>query len=244
MLAMPQLAPIVAEPAADTEPPGNPWRPSEYTGLMIQALESAGSRLVHGSVLELGTGSGILLATLARLGADRLTGTDIEPSALVEAASLLGRLGHAAELLLGDLWAPVEGRRFDLIIANPPTFPARVPHYPGRLPSWSDGGPDGWRFFAPFLEGLATHLAPGGRAVVQHSGLLGLDATARLLARHGLAMRCLASSLMPVAPEKHAVLNPDVLARAEPRGVRLIGDHLLLAADILEIGTADSLGGA
>ncbi|MBK1657727.1 methyltransferase domain-containing protein [Paracraurococcus ruber] len=235
------LAPPPARP--DAVPAPDPWRPSEYTALLIQAL-TAGPPLPPGaSALELGTGSGVVLACLARLGAARLVGTDIEPAAIGRAAALLAGLGCRADLLQGDLWAPVAGRRFDLIVANPPQFPTLVPRFPGRRPSWSHGGPDGRRVMDRILRGLAAHLAPGGRAVLLHNAVLGLDATAAMLARDGLALRRIGGSLVPLPPEKRAAMHPRVLADAPEHALRRLGEHLFLAVEVLEIAAPPAPAG-
>jgi hypothetical protein len=63
------------------------------------------------------------------------------------------------EALQGDLYGPVEGRRFDLITANPPFVPA-----PAQEVGFRDGGPSGEDVQRRIVEGLARHLAPGGLA--------------------------------------------------------------------------------
>ena len=54
---------------------------------------------------------------------------------------------------------------------------------PGRLPTWSAGGADGRALLDPFLEGLAAHLAPGGRAVITHNAFVGLERSREIVAR-------------------------------------------------------------
>jgi methylase of polypeptide subunit release factors len=62
---------------------------------------------------------------------------------------------------VGDLFAPVRGETFDLIIANPPFVPG-----PQRGPSYHSGGPRGDRVLRRVVTGLPAHLAPRGSAVV------------------------------------------------------------------------------
>lgn len=212
----------------------DPWRPSEYTAFLIHTLRTAARPLVRGNVLEIGTGSGVVLAALAGLGAGGLVGTDIEPAAIEQAGGMLRRAGIEAELLLGDLWAPVAGRRFDLIVANPPHFPTTV-SYPGRPPAWSHGGADGRRVMDALLRGLRDHLADDGHAVVVHSAFLDLETTRRLLAGEGLALRRLASTRAFLAPEKRAIMTQEVLEHAGPEAIERIGDYVFLMTDILDI---------
>lgn len=221
----------------------DPWRPSEYTAFLIHTLENEARHLVRGTVLEIGVGSGAVLATLGALGAERLVGTDIDPEAVARTATLLDQIGRSAELLVGDLWTPLAGRRFDLIVANPPHFATVAPAYPGRPRTWSQGGPDGRGVMDPLLRGLRRHLAPGGHAILVHSAFLGTAATKRLLAKDGLAMRRAASALMPLAPEKQAVMTPAIFDGAGPDAVRRLGNHTFLTADIVDIFIDDGEGG-
>jgi methylase of polypeptide subunit release factors len=148
-------------------------RPSEYTAALIQTVRGM-RRFVRGaSVLEIGSGSGVVLAALAGMGVSALCGIDSEDQAVRTGQMLLGAMGASAEFHRGDLWQPVAGRRFDLVISNLPHFPTECCDFPGRLPSWSHGGHDGRRLLDPFLDGLAGHMTPSGRAVVTHNGFVG-----------------------------------------------------------------------
>lgn len=72
-----------------------------------------------GSVLDLGTGCGIQMVHASET-ARSVTGTDITPRCLDMAAATLAINEQHAELLHGPWFEPVEGRRFDRIVANPP----------------------------------------------------------------------------------------------------------------------------
>lgn len=222
---------------ADKRPEAGPelWRPSEYTALLLHALQTRARHLVRDVVLEMGVGSGVLLSSMAALGAARLVGTDIAPRALAAARDLLAGQGQTAELLAGDVWAPLQGRRFALIVANPPQFPVITPDFPARPPSWSDGGPGGRRVLDPLLRGLRAHLAEGGHALLAHNAFLGLARTRRLLAEQGLGYRRLASSLVALPPEKRAIMTPSVVADAPPETLHQIGGYCFARVDVLVI---------
>ncbi len=71
----------------------------------------------------------------------------------------INRLGHRLQILRGDLYEPVMGRRFDTVTANPPW----LPYPPGlRPPSIGHGGEDGLRMVWRILEGLPSAIAEGG----------------------------------------------------------------------------------
>ena len=57
-------------------------RPSEYTSALIQALRSEPERVRGRQVLEIGSGSGVVLAVLGTLGAGSVCGIDIEEDAI------------------------------------------------------------------------------------------------------------------------------------------------------------------
>jgi release factor glutamine methyltransferase len=146
-------------------------RPDTET-LVEAALAEPFARL-----LDLGTGSGVLAVTLlaeAR-GATGLA-TDVSDAALRVARDnaarhgVFPRLGFAA----GDWWGAVPGdARFDLIVSNPPYVteaehaglaPEITRHEP-RI-ALTPGG-DGLGAYRAILNGLARHLSPGGRLVVE-----------------------------------------------------------------------------
>jgi HemK-related putative methylase len=113
------------------------------------------------AVLDLCTGSGIqALAVAAR--ARRVVAVDIgaRAAALARLNAALNGAG-AVEVRSGDLYAPVRGERFDLILANPPFVPA-----PERGPAYHSGGPRGDRVLRRVVAGLGAHLRDGGRALI------------------------------------------------------------------------------
>ena len=67
-------------------------RPSEYTAALIQALRSDSGRVAGARVLEIGCGSGVVLAALAAMGAASVCGVDIESNAVAVSTRLLDDL--------------------------------------------------------------------------------------------------------------------------------------------------------
>lgn len=219
-------------------------RPSEYTAALIQVLQDRAGRVRGASVLEIGSGSGVVLAALAELGAASLCGVDIEQEAVEEGSLLLGQLGHgaAARLLHGDMWLPVAGRRFDMIVANLPHFPMEPHEIAGRLPSWSSGGADGRWLLDPFIEGLPVHLAVGGRAVITHNAFVGLERSREIAAQHGLALRVALTVLVYIPLEKLSWMTPGVLNAEEGRTIHRYGPYAFAEMHIVEIAAPGTLG--
>ena len=93
--------------------------PRPETELLVDAAKkklNAGDR-----VLDLCTGSGaIAVALKSEMSQLSLTASDISPEALKYARKNIDKLGLDIELLEGDLFAPLTGRKFDAITVNPP----------------------------------------------------------------------------------------------------------------------------
>lgn len=217
-------------------------RPSEYTAALLHALRIEPQRVRGASVLDIGSGSGVLLAALATMGAASLCGVDIEQDAVETGAALLHGLGYRAELLRGDMWQPVRGRRFDLIVANLPHFPMEHCPVSGRRASWSSGGPDGRELLDPFIEGLPDHLSPGGRAVSTHNAFVDLDRSRAVAARLGLELRVVLTVQVHIAAEKAALMTPSVLAAEQGRSIRTYGPHVFADMHIVEIAAPGTAG--
>ena len=112
-------------------------------------------------VLDLGCGGGVQ-ALLAARHAQHVVGVDLNPRALAFArfnACLNGI--RNVEWREGDLYAPVAGERFDLVVCNPP--------YVVSPESWllfRDGGGTGDGICARIVAGVGPHLEEGGFATV------------------------------------------------------------------------------
>jgi methylase of polypeptide subunit release factors len=212
-------------------------RPSEYTAALIQVLKTRPDLVRGSTTLEIGSGSGVVLAALAALGASSLCGIDIEEDAVASGMLLLAELGHGetAELYLGDMWLPVAGRRFDLIVANLPHFPMERSDVPGRLPSWSAGGSSGRTLLDPFLEGLPEHLAEGGRAIITHNAFVDLDRSREILARSGFVLRIALTTLVYIPDEKLARMAGNVLAAHDGGTIHRYGPYAFGEIHIVEI---------
>ncbi|HEU4421973.1 MAG TPA: methyltransferase, partial [Pilimelia sp.] len=88
-------------------------------GAASTTLAQATVRRPVGTALDLGAGCGVQALHLSA-HADTVTATDLSPRALRFAATTAALNGLTWELLRGDLAEPVNGRRFDLVVSNPP----------------------------------------------------------------------------------------------------------------------------
>ncbi|MFE9243721.1 methyltransferase [Nocardiopsis sp. NPDC006938] len=154
----------------------------EYVDLVAHAPfpAPASDRAGRRTAFDLGTGTGVLAALLARRGIDRVVATDISPRALACARENVRQLGVGERVeVVGPTLFP-EGRA-DLVVCNPPWLPAR----PTSTVEQGVYDPDGDMLHG-FLDGLADHLVPGGEGWLVLSDLaehLGLRSREDLLAR-------------------------------------------------------------
>ena len=139
---------------------------SEYVDLVADAPLPS-DRLAF----DVGTGTGVLAAVLARRGVHRVVATDNEPRAVACAGENFRNLGvqDRAEALLTDMFPP---GRAPLIVCNPPWIPA-TPHSSLDNAVYDPGS----RMLFRFLNELPDHLEPGGEGwlvlsdLAEHLGL-------------------------------------------------------------------------
>lgn len=211
--------------------------PSEYTAALIHALRGRPGLAYGAAVLEVGSGSGVVLAAIGDLGAASLCGVDIESSAVASGAVLLHTTGYGdkVEMVRGDMWRPVAGRRFDLIVANLPQFPMEPAAYGARLPSWSAGGPDGRWLVDRFLVGLSDHLNPGGCAVMTHNAFIDIERTRLIVQDHGLSLRVATTVMVYLPPEKFALMTSNILLAEQGRSIHRYGPYAFGEMCVVEI---------
>jgi release factor glutamine methyltransferase len=123
-------------------------------------------------VLDLGTGSGaVALALAQRWPSARLCATDLSPVALAVAAGNGHRLGLPVTWLLGHWWEPVRGRRFALVVSNPPYVSGDDPHladlgHEPRNALTPEG--DGLAALRNIIQDAPDHLEPGAWLLLEH----------------------------------------------------------------------------
>lgn len=137
-----------------------------------------------GVAIDVGTGSGVLAAVLARRGIRRVVATDLDPRALACARENVQRLGLSTrvEIVQADLFP--EGRAA-LVVCNPPWIPAR-PSSPMESAIYDPES----RMLRGFLRALPEHLEPGGEGWLVLSDLaehLGLRSRSQLLEEFEMA---------------------------------------------------------
>lgn len=148
--------------------------PRPETELLVEiCLERMGPA---GRLADLGTGSGaIALALLSERPGWAAVGVDRVAEALEVAAGNADRLRLARRItwLVGDLFGPLAGECFEVIVSNPPYIPTEeidrlqpeVAHYDPR--SSLDGGPDGLDVIRRIAAAAEEFMVPGGLLAVE-----------------------------------------------------------------------------
>lgn len=149
--------------------------PRSYIGELLVSGRLTESGLIPDteaitSVLDMCTGSGCLaiMAAMAFPNA-RVAAVDLSPKALAVARRNLADYGMQEQITLyeGDLFTPLDGQRFDLILTNPPYVDAAgmtdlPPEYEHEPRMALAGGDDGIDLVRTIIDRAATHLNPNG----------------------------------------------------------------------------------
>jgi len=157
----------------------------EYVELVAQAPLPAALQSAS-LAFDIGTGTGVLAALLARRGVQRIVATDQDPRALACARENITRLGlvQQVDIVQADLYP---AGRAALVLCNPPWLPVR----PSSPVEHAVYDPDS-RMLRGFLDGLAAHLEPGGEGwlilsdLAEHLGLRTREQLLALFAAAGL----------------------------------------------------------
>ena len=180
----------------------------EYVDLVAEAPLPATAL-----AFDIGTGTGVLAALLARRGVARIVATDQDDRALACARENIARfgLGEQVEVVAADLFP---AGRAPLVVCNPPWLPAQ----PSSLIEYAIYDPDS-RMLRGFIAGLAAHLTADGEGWLVLSDLaehLGLRTRAELLAAFDAAgLRVVGrNDIRPRHPRAADVDDPLHAARA------------------------------
>ncbi|MGW5052702.1 HemK2/MTQ2 family protein methyltransferase [Actinokineospora sp. NPDC004072] len=175
------------------------YRPQGDTRLLCSAFHDA--NLPRGaSVLDIGTGTGVVALTAARAGARAVTAVDVARRA-VATARVNAWLNRAPVTVLhGDALALVAGRSFDVVLANPPYVPSVADGaVTGPARAW-EGGCDGRAVLDRLCAAARDLLVPGGTLLMVHSALCGIDRSLLALRELGLKSAVVARAREPFGP--------------------------------------------
>ncbi|KAA2211500.1 methyltransferase [Teichococcus oryzae] len=177
--------PIAALGGATIHPDFGVFSPirGEYLDLVARAP------LPEGEIaFDIGTGTGVLAAVLARRSLSKILASDLSPRALACARANVERLGLSEQVVVreADLFPP---GRAALAVCNPPWLPGKA----SSTLEQAVYDPDS-RMLRGFLGGLAAHLLPGGEGwlilsdLAEHLGLRSRDQLLGMIETAGLTV--------------------------------------------------------
>ena len=140
-------------------------------------------------VLDIGTGSGAIAVSLAKLGRQaQVTAVDVSDRALEIARRNAERNGAAVEFVKSDCFSALKGRKYDMIVSNPPYISADEMR--GLMPEVTRepelalfGGADGLDFYRRISREAPEYLNEGG-CLLFEIGWLQKDAVSALVKAH------------------------------------------------------------
>ena len=168
----------------------NVYIPAEDSYLLADNLEIKSGQ----SVLEIGTGSGIVAMYASKL-TDDITVTDINFDACLLAEKNFKDNGiENIEILFGNLFEPVKNRKFDVILFNTPYLPTEDDEVLDDTINYAfDGGLNGRKVIDLFLNEVGDHLNDGGIVQMIQSSLSGNEETLEKLDQLGFIAEIAAS---------------------------------------------------
>lgn len=167
----------------------NVYIPAEDSYLLADNLEIKQGQ----SVLEIGTGSGIVAMYASRL-TDNITVTDINFDACELARKNFEDNGiENIEILFGNLFEPVKNRKFDVILFNTPYLPTEEDEVLDDTINYAfDGGLNGRKVIDLFLNEVGNHLNDNGIVQIIQSSLSGNEETLEKLDQLGFVSEIVA----------------------------------------------------
>lgn len=151
------------------------------------------------SVLDVGTGSGVIAVFACYHGAGRVLALDVNPAA-IRSAKRNARdhgFGEVMEVRRSNLFEQVGDEQFDVITANLP-FRNKFAHDVVARSQWDTD----FRTNTQFFDQVRRHLKPGGRIYFAHSNFGDPEAVRRLAKAAGFSIRLMARSAAAKAEAK------------------------------------------
>ena len=163
--------------------------PRPETELLVEFALERVAAAAAADVLDLGTGTGCVAVAIAKeLPRARVTATDVSIAALAAARENAARHDASVELIESDWFDALTGRRFDLIVANPPYVADGDPHLQEGDVRFEPraalvGGGDGLACIRTIVARARAHLERGGWLFFEHGHDQGAGCRALLQAQ-------------------------------------------------------------
>ena len=190
------------------------WEPRDTESLRQLIRDT--SLVQNKTVLEIGTGTGLISLCCLRAGASRVVATDINPAAIANVRFNVEQLQLDERLELrtvplddpGAFSIVGETEQFDLIISNPPWENQR----PQSIDQYALYDED-FALMRSLLAGLKEHLAPGGKALLAYGCVDAIKTLCRLAPEYKLQVRQLDDRHLDDLSE---VFLPGMLIQVKP----------------------------
>lgn len=145
------------------------------------------------TVLDVGTGSGVIAVFACYRGAAKVTAVDINPAAIKSAKhnSRLHGFGAIMTVKRSNLFDNLGSEQFDVITANLP-FRNKAAHDVVAQSQWDTDFQTNTRFF----QQVGDHLKPGGRIYFAHANFGAVEEVRKLAKAAGFTVRAMASSFI------------------------------------------------
>ena len=199
------------------EIPPSVFEPNTTTHLLVKHMDDLQGK----TVLDLGCGSGPIAIIAAKKGAKKVYAVDIMEEACQVAAinAKINGVGDCVEVKQGDLFEPIKGLKFDVIINDVSGMAEEVsrisPWYPEAIPT---GGEDGTAPTVRMLQHSLSYLEVGGRLLFPVLSLARssvIISTAKEIYNNNLQQ--ITSKIIPFCEELQ--INIDLLIRLKDEGI-------------------------
>jgi len=179
--------PGLAERRGQTE---TVYQPAEDTHLLASAAVEHVAR--DDLVVDVGTGSGFVAATIAEETGAAVIGTDLNPDACRQARE------RGVETVRANLLDPFADAALDVVVCNPPYLPTDPDE---ERSDWMEvalsGGESGLAVIEPLLADVGRVLGPDGIVVLLVSSLTGVDEVVELASDAGFSAAAVAEDSFP-----------------------------------------------
>jgi len=136
-------------------------------------------------VCDIGTGCGVQAIISAKLGAEKVYASDINPHEckIAQENVRLNGLENSVSVLQGNLLEPFKGLKFDVIVTNIPQTPGPIIKEPIKFIGIY-GGDDGTDYISELLKQIPFYLNKGGRFYFQWGSISNPLYVEELLDKH------------------------------------------------------------
>lgn len=174
--------------------PGTFW-PFTDSQPLVRSLRVAPGE----TVMDVGTGSGVIAVHACYAGAARVLAVDVNPSALLSAGhnARMHGFDHIMEVRASNLFEHVGDEQFDVITANLP-FRNKEAHDVVAQSQWDTD----FRTNTQFFEQVDRYLKPGGRIYFAQSNFGAIDEIRALAKANGYSVRAMGSAAADKAETK------------------------------------------